>query len=110
MARVPMVKVGQGYASMSPALKNVQRLVKGGVRGKAGERLPGIRHGGNPVMTWCVDNLAVEIDPADNVKPSQATSGDKIDGVSALCDAMFEAMNADVPARSAYEDRGVRSV
>lgn len=107
---VPMVKVGQGYMSMSPALKEVQRLVLLGAQGKPGTRKPGLRHGGNPVTTWNVDNLAVDMDPSGNVKPSKSNSADKIDGVSALCDAMFEAMNAAPPRRSAYEDHGVRAV
>ena len=42
-----------------------------------------------------VDNLAVATDPAGNVKPDKANSGDKIDGVSALANAMSEVINSD---------------
>lgn len=107
---INMVKVGQGYMSMSPALKEVQRLVKMGTAGRPADRVPRLRNGGNPVTLWCVDNLAVDTDPAGNVKPSKANSADKIDGVSALCDAMFEAMNGKTPVRSKYEDNDLRVV
>lgn len=107
----PMVKVGQGYATMNAALVELQRLVKLGAAGKPGQHRPRIRHGGNPVAMWCVDNLAVDMDPAGNVKPSKRNSSEKIDGVSALLDALSEGMAAPVPARSAYEaGGGVRAV
>lgn len=86
---VPLVEVGQGYQSMSPALKEIKRLTKVGSVGD--ERL---HHGGNPVMKWMVDNLAVAIDPAGNVKPDKKNAADKIDGVSATCNAMFEVLQA----------------
>jgi len=86
---VPLVEVGQGYQSMSPALKEVKRLMK---QGKPGAEK--LHHGGNPVMRWNVDNLAAAIDPAGNVKPDKKNSADKIDGVSALCNAMYEALQA----------------
>lgn len=87
---VPLVEVRQGFKTMSPALKEVKRLTK---LGRAHDVR--LRNGGNPVMRWMVDNLAVGMDPAGNVKPDKANSGDKIDGVSALCNAMSEAMNGD---------------
>lgn len=105
----PMVKVGQGYATMNSALVEMQRLVKLGAAGPHNRNTPRLRHGGNPVAAWCVDNLAVDMDPAGNVKPSKANSNEKIDGVSALLDALSEGMLA-VDSRSTYEDYGVRAV
>ena len=58
-------------------------------------------------MEWCVDNLAVAVDPAGNVKPDKASSADKIDGVAALCNAFSEAMSTDRLASSYREDRGL---
>jgi phage terminase large subunit-like protein len=97
----PMVEVRQGYASMSPPLKEIKRLLKAGTA-----QAPLLRHSGNPVMRWMVDNLAVAMDPAGNVKPDKARSADKIDGVSALNTAMARAMHHKPPRRSAYEDDG----
>lgn len=94
----PMVKVGQGMLSMNPPLKEMQRLVLAGTRGA-----PLLEHGGNPLMRWMVDNLAVATDAAGNVKPDKANSGDKIDGVSALANAISEALGT-AQTRSAYED------
>lgn len=105
-----MVKVGQGYQSMSPALKEVQRLVKMGSAGRPADRTPRLRNGGNPVALWCIDNLAIDTDPSGNVKPSKATSADKIDGVSALCDAMYEAINDRAARISDYETNDLRVV
>ena len=92
-----MVKVRQGFGSMSGPLKQVQRLTMSGLRGA-----PGIAHM-NPVMDWCVDNLSVATDPAGNVKPDKANSGEKIDGVAALVTAMSEAMSEEL-VQSAYGD------
>lgn len=89
-ADVPMVKVPQGFRTMSPAMKEMQRLV---LRGKRGN--PMMEHGGNPVMEWMIDNLAVAIDASGNVKPDKANAADKIDGVSALATALSEALNSN---------------
>jgi phage terminase large subunit-like protein len=41
-----------------------------------------------------VDNFAVAMDPAGNVKPDKANAGDKIDGVVALIMALARAVAA----------------
>ncbi|MGY4859516.1 terminase large subunit [Cryobacterium sp. AP23] len=93
-----LVKVRQGFLTLSPPTKMLQRLVLMGKPSK-----PMMMHGGNPVTRWCVDNLGVEIDAAENVKPSKKKSGDKIDGVAALVDALSEAMNEEI-LQSAYDE------
>lgn len=100
-AGLNMVKVRQGFLTLSPPMKEVQRLLLKGTPEK-----PLLRHGGNPVMRWMTDNLAVEFDSAENVKPSKkrgAQSGNKIDGWSALVTAASEAI-ADAAPASAYDD------
>jgi phage terminase large subunit-like protein len=81
----PMIQVGQGFAAMSAPLKQINHLLLEGTPDK-----PRFRHGGNPLVRWQVDNLAVAMDPAGNVKPDKRSSGDKIDGLSAAVDAMSE--------------------
>ncbi|MFF2651480.1 terminase large subunit [Streptomyces sp. NPDC058045] len=108
--KAPMVGVGQGYKSMSPALKAVKRLLLQGERQVAEGGRPVLRHGGNPVMAWMVDNLAVAMDTAGNVKPDKSHGGDKIDGVSALCDAMSEVLARPPVRRSAYEDTDFEAI
>jgi phage terminase large subunit-like protein len=98
-SQAPMVKVRQGVVTMSPPLKELQRLLLKGT-----PQAPQLRHGGNPAVTWMVDNLAVAMDSAGNVKPDKARSAEKIDAVSALVTAMSEAMTREAPQTSAYDD------
>jgi phage terminase large subunit-like protein len=98
-AGIPMVRVRQGPLTLSPALKEVQRLLLIGRRDS-----PMIEHGGNPLVRWTVDNLAVRFDANQNVAPDKEHSPDKIDPVSALASAMSEALTRDSFTRSAYAD------
>ena len=95
----PMVKVGQGVASLSAPLKEIDRLVRAGTNAK-----PLLRNGGNPVARWMADNLRVYMDASGNIKPDKAKSMDKIDGMSALTTAMAVAMTAEPVTTSAYDD------
>lgn len=88
----PMAMMGQGFASMSGPTKELQRLIRMGTP----ER-PIIRHGGNPAMRWMIDNFAVAMDDAGNVKPSKKNAGDKIDGVVALIMALSRAIANQEP-------------
>lgn len=98
-----MVKVRQGFVTLSAPTKEMQRLL---LKGTA--KHPGIEHMGNPVARWCVNNLGVEIDAAGNVKPSKKKSGDKIDGVAALVNALSEAIAQPAETAPAYdEDHGL---
>lgn len=81
-----MVSFGQGYASMSPPMKELERLILSGK----------IRHGNNPVLTWMMDNLIARMDPAGNVKPDKEKSRDKIDGAVALIMALDLALRNPV--------------
>lgn len=82
------VPVRQGFGSLSAPTKEILRLV-------LSKRYV---HGGNPVMRWMVDNLAVAMDPAGNVKPDKARAAEKIDGVAAAVNAMRECMDTKVAA------------
>jgi phage terminase large subunit-like protein len=93
-----MVKMRQGFVSMSAPTKDLQRFLGlGAAVDKTGAPVkPMIRHGGNPVLRWMVDSFAVAMDPSGNVKPDKANAGDKIDGVVALIMGLGRAVaNAD---------------
>jgi phage terminase large subunit-like protein len=75
------IPVGQGFASMSAPTKELEKLV-------VSERL---RHGGHPVLRWMAGNVAVEQDPAGNLKPSKKASTERIDGIVALIMAVDRA-------------------
>lgn len=96
---VPMRPMGQGFASMSAPTKELQRLVLSGTA-----KTPKLRHGGNPAVRWQVDNLAIQMDAAGNVKPAKQLVPDKIDAVVALVMALDGLAQAEADKRSAYED------
>lgn len=103
----PMITMGQGFASMSAPTKDLQRLIRIGAQvDEHGVPVkPMIRHGGNPLLRWEIDNFAIAMDPAGNVKPDKANAGDKIDGVVALIMALSRALAArDAMPTSAYDD------
>lgn len=92
-----MVQFGQGFASMNPPMKELERLVLS----------KKINHGNNPVLTWMADNLVARVDPAGNIKPDKEKSREKIDGIVALIMAIDLALRHP-EAKSVYEKRGIR--
>lgn len=66
--------IGQGFGSLSAPTKDLMTYVLDG----------SLEHGGNPVLRWMADNMAVTQDAADNVKPDKKKSTEKIDGMVAL--------------------------
>lgn len=96
----PMITMGQGFAGISAPTKDLQRLLLTGTAEK-----PMVRHGGNPLLRWTVDNFAVVSDDAGNVKPSKKNAADKIDPVVALIMALGRALAArEATFKSAYDD------
>jgi phage terminase large subunit-like protein len=75
----------QGFASMANPTKEFDRLI---VDGK-------IQHGNNPVLTWMAGNATVEIDAAENMKPSKKKSTERIDGIVAAVMAVGRAATAE---------------
>jgi phage terminase large subunit-like protein len=71
-------QMGQGFQSMSPALRDLESAV-------LNKR---IAHGGHPVLTMCAANATVQADPAGNRKLSKMKSHGRIDGMVALAMAM----------------------
>jgi phage terminase large subunit-like protein len=92
-----MVQFGQGFASMAPPMKELERLI-------LSEK---IHHGNNPVLTWMADNLVARMDPAGNTKPDKEKSREKIDGIVALLMALDLALRHPEKT-SVYAKRGVR--
>lgn len=76
-----MIPIRQGFQSMSPGTKEVLRLVLA----------KKLRHGGNPVLRWMADNLAVKQSPEGNLRPDKDKSMAKIDGIVALIMAIDRA-------------------
>jgi phage terminase large subunit-like protein len=83
-----MIEIRQGFRTLSPATKELERLVLARK----------IRHGGHPVLRWNADNVTVISDPAGNIKPDKARSRERIDGISALINAVDVATRQLPPA------------
>lgn len=97
---VPVMEVRQGFKTMSPACKELERLI-------IGRKL---RHNNNPVLTWAMDNLVVAQDPAGNIKPAKDKSAERIDPAVAVIIAISTMLQSEAPEESAYESRGVFAV
>lgn len=68
------IEFGQGFVSMSPALRELESLL---LNAK-------IRHGMHPVLTMCANNATVTTDPAENRKFVKRQASGRIDGMVAL--------------------------
>ncbi|MFN0133416.1 MAG: terminase large subunit [Phycisphaerales bacterium] len=63
-------------------------------------------HGGNPVLRWMAENVAVIVDVNGNERFTKKASTARIDGMAALVNALGRASVGDA-APSVYEQRGV---
>ena len=72
------VEFGQGVASMSPALRDLEQVILEGQ----------LAHGDHPVLNMCANNTVVALDDAGNRKPSKKRSVGRIDGIVALAMAI----------------------
>lgn len=78
---VEIMPVSQTYAGLSPACKELERLVGSSA----------FRHGANPVLRWMASVVEVKNDGADNirpVKPDRKQSSTRIDGIQAAVTAL----------------------
>jgi phage terminase large subunit-like protein len=66
---IDVLEFGQGYASMSPPTKELEKLI-------LEQRIIFDR---NPALKWCFSNVICESDAAGNLKPSKKRSREKID-------------------------------
>ncbi len=90
------VEFGQGFQSMSPALRELESDI---LNGK-------VAHGNHPVLTMCAANAVVQSDPAGNRKLTKEKSRGRIDGMVALA-MMRGAAGTDLeeaPAISPWDD------
>ena len=84
------IDFGQGFASMSPALRELESLILSHK----------LRHGMHPVLTMCAANAVTTSDPAGNRKLNKAKATGRIDGMVAL------AMAVGVMPTEAADDGG----
>jgi phage terminase large subunit-like protein len=75
---LPLVEMGQGFVSMSPAVQLLEAAVL--------DRR--IHHGGHPILRWQMSNVAISMDPSGNRKPDKKRAIGHIDGVVAALMAL----------------------
>lgn len=68
-----------------------------------------IRHNGHAVLRWMADNVVVITNAKGEIMPNKDKSSEKIDGVTALINALDRAMRHQRKGPSVYETRGVLS-
>ena len=93
----PAVEMRQGWVTMAPAVKELERAIVGRK----------FQHGGHPVLRWNFDNVAVETDKAGNKSFHKGKSRDRIDGAVATAMAVGRA-SAGHDQRSVYADDNER--
>lgn len=72
---------GQGFKDMGPAISTLESECLN----------ESLRHGNNPVLTWCQNNAVVTSDPAGNRKLDKAKATGRIDALIALVMALGRA-------------------
>lgn len=75
---LPVVEFRQGWVTMAPAVKELERAILSG----------NFRHGGHPVLRWNFGNIQLHIDAAGNRSFHKGKSGNKIDGAVAAAMAV----------------------
>lgn len=70
--------LGQSHGPLTSATQEVERLATGQL----------FEHFGNPVMRWMIGNVVLNMNAKGYVMPDKAKSQNKIDGVSALVNAV----------------------
>lgn len=95
---LPCEPYGQGFASMSPAIKQLEIFIKSGQ----------ILHDENNLLRWCVSNVQAKSDPAGNLKFDKSKSTDKIDAAQAWAMAVgiwLAKHRTDEDEGSIYDER-----
>lgn len=95
---ITIIPIPQTMAEMSPAMKEVERLL----------RTCMLTHEANPVARWCFGNVNIAVDGNENIKPMKNRSQERIDVIVSLINAMSRAMR--VEKQHVYELRGMRSL
>ncbi|HCP81787.1 MAG TPA: terminase [Octadecabacter sp.] len=83
---LPAVEFRQGWVSMAPAVKELERAI-------LAHRFS---HGGHPVLRWNFENVQLHIDQAGNRSFHKGKSGNKIDGAVATAMAVARCAAGDV--------------
>ncbi len=87
---------GQGFASMSQPVKEMERAILS----------KQLRHGGNPVLKSAIANVALEVDSAGNGKFTKSKARGRIDAAVSAAMAIGRASSGNSSGTNPYEERG----
>jgi len=90
-----MVGFGQGFASMSGPMRELERRLLA----------RDIHHGGNAALRWMAANVSATMDAAGNTKPDKAKSSGRIDGIVATIMAIGRYQAAEQPRTIQHIDQ-----
>lgn len=93
-----VAEIGQGFAGISPAMKETEKVIAEGR----------LWTGGNPLLRYAFASLAVEQDASGNIKPNRAKSSGRIDPAVAVVMAI-DGYARSTSGPSVYEERGMAS-
>jgi phage terminase large subunit-like protein len=79
---IPMVEFRARTANFSEPTKRLAELIL----------TKRIHHCGNPVLTWCLSNVACRPDARNNVYPRKQSEGERIDAAIAVIMALARAL------------------
>jgi len=96
---VPMVEIRQTTQNISPAMKELEAMVLGGL----------IVHDGCPVTSWMMSNVVCHYDHKDNVFPKKERAENKIDAALAAMFALNQYL-ADYGRICVYDERGLIAI
>lgn len=93
-----VIQVRQGFKSLNNACKFLQEAVLAGT----------LLHNDHPVLRWNAENLVARVDANGNIAPDKEHSTEKIDGMSALINALTIAIGSNAqPKKSVYNKKGL---
>ncbi|WP_246704476.1 terminase large subunit [Rhizobium sp. P32RR-XVIII] len=87
----PAIEMRQGWVTMGPAIRELEKAILAGK----------FQHGGDPILRWNFDNIAIQDDGKGNRSFHKGKARDKIDGAVAAAMAVGRAATGD-DHRSVY--------
>lgn len=92
-----MIEVRQGFAKLSEPCKELEALLLSNK----------IKHNGHPILHWMASNVGLEENSYGEIRPDKKRKKQRIDGISALINALSRLIVYSGKRRSKYEDEGL---
>lgn len=92
-----MIEVRQGYAKLSEPCKELESLLEANK----------LKHNGHPILHWMASNVGIETNAYGEIRPDKKREKQRIDGISALINALSRLIVYSGKRRSKYEDEGL---